>query len=114
MGQLLLFVSVGVFLFSTLVYFAEKESEDSELQTIPIGRWWATISMTTVGYRYTFPVTLPGKLIGSLCMLCGMLIVALPITNIFNTFSTKFYERQKAMDLRHKNNVPNVPSAAHT
>lgn len=106
-GQLVLFVSVGVFLFSTLVYFAEKESEDSELQTIPIGWWWATITMTTVGYGDTFPLTLPGKLIGTLCILCGLLIVALPITNIFNKFS-KFYQKQKAMDAGQKNNEPSA------
>lgn len=104
-GQLILFVSVGIFTFSTLIYFAEKDSEESELQSIPIGWWWATISMTTVGYGDTFPVTLPGKMIGTLCIVCGLLIVALPITNIFNKFSN-LYQRQKDMDLKQKTNVP--------
>ncbi|TWW71650.1 potassium voltage-gated channel subfamily S member 3-like [Takifugu flavidus] len=106
-GQLILFVSVGVSTFSTLIYFAERDSEESELQSIPIGWWWATISMTTVGYGDTFPVTLPGKMIGTLCIVCGLLIVALPITNIFNKFSN-LYQRQKDMDLRQKTNVPSA------
>ncbi|XP_042356742.1 potassium voltage-gated channel subfamily S member 3-like [Plectropomus leopardus] len=93
-GQLVLFLSVGISMFSALIYFVEKETQESELQTMPIGWWWATISMTTVGYGDTFPVTLAGKLIGTLCIICGLLIVALPITNIFNKFS-KFYQRQK-------------------
>ncbi|KAK3573500.1 hypothetical protein QTP86_025296 [Hemibagrus guttatus] len=95
-GLLVLFLSVGISIFSVLVYFAEREEEESELQTIPIGWWWATISMTTVGYGDTYPVTLPGKLIGTLCIICGLLVVALPVTVIFNKFS-KYYERQKAL-----------------
>ncbi|KAK2826390.1 hypothetical protein Q5P01_020604 [Channa striata] len=93
-GMLVLFLSVGVSMFSSLIYFVEKESEESELQTIPIGWWWATISMTTVGYGDTFPTTFAGKLIGTLCIICGLLIVALPVTNIFNRFS-EFYQRQR-------------------
>ncbi|XP_077438927.1 delayed-rectifier potassium channel regulatory subunit KCNS3-like [Vanacampus margaritifer] len=96
-GLLALFLFVGISMFSALMYFVEKESLESELQTIPAGWWWATISMTTVGYGDTFPVTLPGKLIATLCILSGLLIVALPITNIFNKFSN-FYQKQKKMD----------------
>ncbi|XP_074517012.1 delayed-rectifier potassium channel regulatory subunit KCNS3-like [Sebastes fasciatus] len=102
-GQLVLFLSVGISMFSALIYFVEKESQESALQTMPIGWWWATISMTTVGYGDTCPVTPGGKLIGTLCILCGLLIVALPITNIFNKFS-KFYERKRQLDLRRSNN----------
>ncbi|KAF7710783.1 potassium voltage-gated channel subfamily S member 3a [Silurus meridionalis] len=95
-GLLILFLSVGISIFSVLVYFAEREEKESELQTIPIGWWWATISMTTVGYGDTYPITLAGKLIGTVCIVCGLLVVALPVTIIFNKFS-KYYERQKSL-----------------
>ncbi|XP_061751671.1 potassium voltage-gated channel subfamily S member 3-like [Nerophis ophidion] len=96
-GLLVLFLFVGISMFSALMYFVEKESLESELQTIPIGWWWATISMTTVGYGDTFPITLAGKLVGTLCILSGLLMVALPITNIFNKF-TNFYQKHNKVD----------------
>ncbi|XP_029281417.1 potassium voltage-gated channel subfamily S member 3-like [Cottoperca gobio] len=96
-GLLLLFLSVGISIFSALIYSAEKEEENTDLGTIPSGWWWATITMTTVGYGDTCPVTLAGKIVATLCIVCGLLVVALPITIIFNKFS-KYYQRNKAME----------------
>uniref|UniRef100_A0A452VFP9 Potassium voltage-gated channel modifier subfamily S member 3 n=1 Tax=Ursus maritimus TaxID=29073 RepID=A0A452VFP9_URSMA len=97
-GLLLLFLSVGISIFSVLIYSVEKDEHTSSLTSIPICWWWATISMTTVGYGDTHPVTLAGKLIASTCIICGILVVALPITIIFNKFS-KYYQKQKDIDM---------------
>ncbi|CAO2605046.1 Potassium voltage-gated channel subfamily S member 3 [Lemmus lemmus] len=97
-GLLLLFLSVGISIFSVLIYSVEKDELASSLTSIPICWWWATISMTTVGYGDTYPITVAGKIIASTCIICGILVVALPITIIFNKFS-KYYQKQKDMDV---------------
>ncbi|XP_029288552.1 potassium voltage-gated channel subfamily S member 2 [Cottoperca gobio] len=101
-GILLLYLAVGVSVFSGIAYTAEYE-EDVGLDTIPACWWWGTVSMTTVGYGDVVPVTVAGKLAASGCILGGTLVVALPITIIFNKFS-HFYRRQKALEASVWNN----------
>ncbi|KAB1262688.1 Potassium voltage-gated channel subfamily S member 1 [Camelus dromedarius] len=100
-GILLLYLAVGVSVFSGVAYTAEKE-ENMGFDTIPACWWWGTVSMTTVGYGDIVPVTVAGKLAASGCILGGILVVALPITIIFNKFS-HFYRRQKALEAAVRN-----------
>ncbi|XP_077024088.1 delayed-rectifier potassium channel regulatory subunit KCNS1 [Tamandua tetradactyla] len=95
-GILLLYLAVGVSVFSGVAYTAEKEAGVG-FNTIPACWWWGTVSMTTVGYGDVVPVTVAGKLAAAGCILGGILVVALPITIIFNKFS-HFYRRQKALE----------------
>ncbi|XP_062333288.1 potassium voltage-gated channel subfamily S member 2 [Osmerus eperlanus] len=101
-GILLLYLAVGVSVFSGMAYTAEYE-EDVGLDTIPACWWWGTVSMTTVGYGDVVPVTVAGKLAAGGCILGGTLVVALPITIIFNKFS-HFYRKQKALEASVRNN----------
>ncbi|XP_068450216.1 potassium voltage-gated channel subfamily S member 1 [Clinocottus analis] len=101
-GILLLYLAVGVSVFSGIAYTAEYE-EGVGLDTIPACWWWGTVSMTTVGYGDVVPVTIAGKLAAGGCILGGTLVVALPITIIFNKFS-HFYRRQKALEASVRNN----------
>uniref|UniRef100_A0A672YCA0 Delayed-rectifier potassium channel regulatory subunit KCNS2 n=1 Tax=Sphaeramia orbicularis TaxID=375764 RepID=A0A672YCA0_9TELE len=96
-GLLLLYLAVGVSFFSVMAYTVEKE-DNEDLTTIPACWWWATVSMTTVGYGDVVPVSIAGKLTASACILAGILVVVLPITLIFNKFSL-FYKRQKQLEI---------------
>ncbi|XP_058853263.1 potassium voltage-gated channel subfamily S member 3-like [Acipenser ruthenus] len=96
-GDLVVFMAVGIAIFGALIYSTEKEEQEAGLSSIPMGWWWATVSMTTVGFGDTYPVTIVGKLVGGLCIIFGLLMVTLPVTIIFNRFS-KCYRREQAID----------------
>ena len=65
----------GYIIISALVIFnVEPESFDTFFDAI----YWATVSLTTVGYGDIYPVTVFGRLITILSSIFGIAIVALP------------------------------------
>lgn len=88
-----IFLLIGMLVFATMIYYAERKdavNPGDKFSTIPIGFWWAIITMTTVGYGDVFPVTPIGYVVGTACSVSGVLMVALTIPVISNNF-TLFY-----------------------
>ncbi|XP_067863861.1 potassium voltage-gated channel subfamily C member 4 [Heptranchias perlo] len=89
---LIIFLALGVLIFATMIYYAERlgENPNSQNQThfknIPIGFWWAVVTMTTLGYGDMYPQTWSGMLVGALCALAGVLTIAMPVPVIVNNF----------------------------
>ena len=87
---LLLILLIPIVIFSSLVHTIEMkltEGNSTKFVSIPATFWWCLITMTSVGYGDMVPETWAGKMIGSLCAICGVLIVALPISVIGSNFS---------------------------
>ena len=96
---LMLLITMGMLIFSTLIYFAEFQVEDN-FTSIPIGLWWSIITMTTVGYGDIQPTSGWGFLVGSFCAVSGMLITGLPIPIIASNFNHYHLNARFAASLR--------------
>lgn len=94
---LIFFLIIGIVIFASLVYYAERiqYNPDNSFNSIPVGLWWAIVTMTTVGYGDMTPKTYLGMFVGSLCALTGVLTIALPVPVIVSNFAL-FYSHTQA------------------
>lgn len=94
---LVFFLVLGIVIFASLVYYAERiqTNPHNDFNSIPLGLWWALVTMTTVGYGDMAPKTYIGMFVGALCALAGVLTIALPVPVIVSNF-TMYYSHTQA------------------
>ncbi|XP_074650221.1 voltage-gated potassium channel KCNC1-like [Tubulanus polymorphus] len=88
----------GVLIFSCLIYIVEKETFDN----IPIGIWWALVTMTTVGYGDKVPKREMGYLVGTCCVICGVLTIAFTVPIVVNNFTLYYSHATSRTKLPYK------------
>lgn len=106
---LLFMITLAMIFFSSFIFYAEtsiceldrelgkwvytsgiKEGEETYYQNIVASFWWSLVTLTTVGYGDTYPVSGIGKFVASVTMISGILVLAFPIT-IIGTHLTDTY-----------------------
>ncbi|XP_017320229.1 potassium voltage-gated channel subfamily G member 3 isoform X2 [Ictalurus punctatus] len=96
MVMLLVFICVAMAIFGALAQLLEHgldlKSSNEEYASIPAACWWVIISMTTVGYGDMYPITVPGRVLGGICVVSGIVLLALPITFIYHSFVQCYHE----------------------
>ncbi|TTG02113.1 Potassium voltage-gated channel subfamily C member 2 [Bagarius yarrelli] len=114
---LIIFLALGVLIFATMIYYAERfganpndptDSDHTKFKNIPIGFWWAVVTMTTLGYGDMYPQTWSGMLVGALCALAGVLTIAMPVPVIVNNFGM-YYSLAMAKQKLPKKRKKHIP-----
>ncbi|XP_031671070.1 voltage-gated potassium channel KCNC2 isoform X1 [Oncorhynchus kisutch] len=117
---LIIFLALGVLIFATAIYYAERiganpndptAGEHTMFKNIPIGFWWAVVTMTTLGYGDMYPQTWSGMLVGALCALAGVLTIAMPVPVIVNNFGM-YYSLAMAKQKLPKKRKRHIPQVA--
>ena len=65
-------------LSSSLMYLVEHEDQPEVFTSIPATMWWSIVTLTTVGYGDTYPITALGQTIAAVIAILGIGMFALP------------------------------------
>lgn len=90
------FVLTIVLITGTLMFIVE--GPESGFTSIPVGMYWAIVTLTTVGFGDITPQTPWGQLLSSLIMLMGYAIIAVP-TGIV---SSEMASQKRKLELKSK------------
>ncbi|XP_067934356.1 potassium voltage-gated channel subfamily A member 1-like [Watersipora subatra] len=86
-----LFLIITVVLFSAAIYYADMlDTGSKNIASIPDGFWLTIITMCTVGYGDVTPDGATGKLVGSVCVVSGVITIALLVPVVVSNFSSYY------------------------
>jgi voltage-gated potassium channel len=88
------------------LYHAEHAVQPEVFSDIPHSLWWGVVTVTTVGYGDTVPMTIRGKIISTGIMMLGVILYGLPAAIFSHGFFDEFRERRSAGFLRKKHVCP--------
>jgi voltage-gated potassium channel len=93
---LLMFFAIMILLVisSSLMYEAEHVAQPKAFASIPAAMWWGIVTLATVGYGDVYPITTWGKLIGSIVVLLGIGLFALPTGVLASGFAEVLAKRK--------------------
>lgn len=98
MGLIFFAIVILLTISSSLMYEAEHEAQPDSFSSIPAAMWWGIVTLATVGYGDMFPVTPIGKLIGSVVVILGIGLFALPAGMLAAGFAEVLQARRDAKE----------------
>lgn len=91
---------------ATATHLLEHKVQPAHFGNVPAALWWAVVTLTTTGYGDAVPHTVLGKMVGSVVMVSGILVLAL----MTGVLATGFAEEERRREyLRVWDQVTKVP-----
>jgi voltage-gated potassium channel len=76
------------------MHLAEHEAQPEKFDFIPSAMWWAIVTITTLGYGDVTPITLTGRMIASITMVLGYVMLGLPVGIVATAFAEEIHRRE--------------------
>ena len=86
---------VLIILASGGMYVVEHDAQPEAFGSIPRAMWWAAVTLTTVGYGDTTPITDAGKMFAVAITILGVGMAAMPAGIIASGFTRELQKRRE-------------------
>jgi voltage-gated potassium channel len=90
----LMILACATLVAATAMYVAEGRVQPDKLGTIPEAAWWAIVTLGTIGYGDVIPVTPAGRLVASITIVAGLVMIALPVGIVATAFAEVIHRRE--------------------
>jgi voltage-gated potassium channel len=105
-ASVLILFAILLMMAATGAHMLERVRQPEQFGSLPGAMWWAVVTLTTTGYGDVVPVTLGGRLIGSMLMIAGIAVLAL----MTGVLATGFAQEERRREyLRVWEQVARVP-----
>lgn len=83
---------------SSLMYYAENKAQPEVFSSIPASMWWGVITLTTIGYGDTYPITDLGKVVAAGVAILGIAVYAIPTGIMASAFTEEIRKKRQRID----------------
>lgn len=101
----MLVVTFLMLISAVLMYDAEHEAQPEVFENAFSGLWWAIVTVTTVGYGDVHPITVIGRVMGSIIAILGIALIAVPTGIITAGFSEQITHKNAEREAAEKANA---------
>ena len=78
---------------ASVMHVIEGHAQPDKFGTIPDAMWWAIVTLGTIGYGDVVPVTVLGRIVASVTIFVGLIMIALPIGIVATAFADEIHRR---------------------
>ena len=79
--------AILLFIASAGIYYFENAAQPEKYSSIFDSMWWATCTLTTVGYGDVYPITMGGKIFTGAILMISLGIISIPAGLIASAFN---------------------------
>ncbi len=91
---------------ASVMHLVERQAQPDKFGTVGESLWWAIVTLGTIGYGDAIPITAAGRVVASLTIFSGLIMIALPVGIVATAFASEVHRRDFVVTWRMVAQVP--------